>query len=212
MPRRARPRKICNFAGELLEDIVHTVQAVGATHSEDQVAQDFPVVARLAGRFDGLAEALKTAGDVDHAAALFRVARSWKNGVALLGGRVGENVTVRDETDLLEIARLEARLHHVLAKHQQDPHMPAADTFQDLRQLRSGLEAEDGAHAVRVRIQVIRPQVVVCAAGAGHHVHLPDLERAREAFREVKFLIRHACGGDNRDFLRLRGLQRLCRC
>ena len=37
------------FAGQLLEDIVHAVQAVGAAHGEDQVAQDFPVVAGFAG-------------------------------------------------------------------------------------------------------------------------------------------------------------------
>jgi hypothetical protein len=40
-----------------------------AAEGDDEVAEDFPGVAGVAGGFDGLVEALEAAGDVDHAAA-----------------------------------------------------------------------------------------------------------------------------------------------
>ena len=67
---KAQAGECGNLGGHLAEDILDHGEAIGAADGEDQVAQDFPVVARFAGRVDGAIEALEPALDVDHRAAL----------------------------------------------------------------------------------------------------------------------------------------------
>src|SRR5581483_12517865 len=60
-----------NFLRHLLKHILDHVNAVGAGDGLDQIAQNFPVVPRFAGRADGAIEPLQATVDVDERAAFF---------------------------------------------------------------------------------------------------------------------------------------------
>ena len=95
--------------GDGLEDVLDEVGLVfSAGEGEDEVAEDFPIVAGLAGQFDGAVEALEAAGEIDHRAAFFGEGGGGQHEVGGEGGGVGEDVGLEQEIEFREVGEMEA--------------------------------------------------------------------------------------------------------
>ena len=74
-----------------------------AAEQVDQIAEDFPVVVRLAGGDGGLVEALQTTAEVDHRAAFFGESGGGKHDIRILSGGVCQGVDVKMEGEFREV-------------------------------------------------------------------------------------------------------------
>jgi hypothetical protein len=132
---------------------------------EDEVAEDFPVVACLAGHFDGAVEALEAAGEVDHRAAFFGEGGGGQHQMGGERGGVGEDVGLEEEIEIGEVGEMESGVgDQVFAEHDEGFDLAGAHSFADRVEFGEGVfgfENEFRAGGVRVAVggdeQITRP-------------------------------------------------------
>src|SRR5688500_14230306 len=75
---QAEPSELRYLGGHLLEDVLDHVDAVASADSQDQIAENLPIVARTLRNFDRPVKTLQATPHVDHGAPFLRPSRGWQ--------------------------------------------------------------------------------------------------------------------------------------
>ena len=170
-----------------------------AAEQVDQIAEDFPVVMRLAGGDGGLVEALQTTAEVDHRAAFFGESGGGKHNIRALSSGVCQGVNVKMECEFREVIGGESSItNEVFAKRNECLDAAIAHTIVDRCQRSRWVSALPDQHSSRsIRIAIGSNEQVVGFAITRHEAEPSVPEGVGQLLGEEKFFIGHAARADD---------------
>ncbi len=131
-----------------------------------QVAQDFPIISRLAGRANGAIQSLETTIAVNHRATLLRESIGRKDDCGQFSRGVRQNIHYDECRETRELFGCDPECDRIFAERNEGLHAAGIHRLDDGRQIRAGFgNNPEQARAVGVRIAIFAQQDVVARAG-----------------------------------------------
>src|ERR1051326_7270781 len=154
-----------------------------------QIAQNFPVVPRVARAADGAVEPLQTTFAVDHRAAFFGIRKSGEHGCRFLGSCVLQKIDNDEGGQIRQVFGSDPDRDWIFVQREEGFDTPVFHRLRDLRQFRARLGSDsEQTRAVAVRVAVFAEQNVVAGSGVRHNVDQTDAERSRQLCGEPELL------------------------